>query len=216
VGVPASVHSDDAKEITQGKFRRLPGLSYSNYDYRAICPWQNRAEGAIRELKRHVQRKTQSRKVPQFLWDFCCAWSCDVRSKTAHKSFELEGRTPFEMVMGTTPDISSLIDFDFYALIWYNNELSPFSEPKRKMTPWLGEAHNVGQAMNYYILPLSGIPIVRSSVQAITPEEQLKDAVCDELKELDTAICNRYPVEDHKNIPDYFLHEQDHEYHPTF
>ncbi len=111
------------------------------------------------------------------------------------------------MIMGTTPDISSLIDYDFYEPIWYYDELSQFPEPKRKIARWLGEAHNIGQAMTYYILPLLGIPIIRSSVQAITPEERLKDAVRDELRELDNAIRNKYPMEHPDNVPDYFSHE---------
>jgi hypothetical protein len=213
VGIPSSIHSDDAKEITKGKFKKLcqdyhiPITTTEPYS-----PWQNRAEGAIRELKQHVQRKMHLRHVPQSLWDFCCAWACDVRSKTAHKSFELDGRTPYEMIMGSTPDISSLIDYDFYEPIWYYDELSNFPEPKRKMARWLGEAHNIGQAMNYYILPLSGIPIVCSSIQAITHEERLKDAFKGELKKLDAAIHNKYPIENPDNISDYFSHEQDYDY----
>jgi hypothetical protein len=116
------------------------------------------------------------------------------------------------MIMGTTPDISSLIDYDFYEPIWYYDELSQFPEPKRKIARWLGEAHNIGQAMNYYVLPPSGIPLVHSSVQTITPEECLIDAVRDKLKELDAAIRSKYPTKNPDNVPDYFSHEQDQEY----
>jgi transposase len=31
-------------------------------------PWQNRAEGGIREIKRLVHRKMTSKRVPQKLW----------------------------------------------------------------------------------------------------------------------------------------------------
>jgi len=111
VGIPSSLHSDYAKEIREGKFNKLcqeyhiPLTTTEPYS-----PWQNRAEGAIREMKRHVRRKMHSRSVPQSLWDFCVKWSCDVRAKSVHKSFDLEGRTPYEVVMGDTPDISSLMD----------------------------------------------------------------------------------------------------------
>jgi hypothetical protein len=70
----------------------------------------------------------------------------------------------------------------------------------------LGDAHNIGQAMNYYILPLSCIPIVRSSIQPVTSEEWLKDTVMEELKELDTAIQNKYHSAGKEDIPDYFSH----------
>jgi hypothetical protein len=208
VGIPASIHSDYAKEIKQGKFHKLckeyhiPVTTTEPYS-----PWQNRAEGAIRELKRHVQRKMHSQNVPQPLWDFCCKWSCDVRAKTAHASFELDGRTPYEVVMGDTPDISSLMDYDFYEPVWYYDETSQFPEPKRKMARWLGEAHNVGQAMNYFILPQSGIPIVRSSVQPVSLEDKQVISVQEELKALNEAIENKCKSIVPSEVPDYLSHE---------
>jgi hypothetical protein len=52
IGIPHALHSDDAREITQGCFKALCR------DYSIPCtqtepysPWQNRAEGGIRELK---------------------------------------------------------------------------------------------------------------------------------------------------------------------
>jgi transposase InsO family protein len=52
VGVPASIHSDDAKEITRGKFKQLCQDYYIPITTaEPYSPWQNRAEGAIRELK---------------------------------------------------------------------------------------------------------------------------------------------------------------------
>ncbi len=134
VGIPSGVHSYDAKELTQGRFKTLcseyciPSTSTEPYS-----PWQNRAEGGIRELKRHVHRKMKARNVPLRLWDFCCKWSCDVRNKTAGNNFLLEGRTPYEVIHGHTPDISSLMDYDFYEPVWYYDELSQFPEPKRLM-----------------------------------------------------------------------------------
>jgi len=145
--------------------------------------------------------------VPQSLWDFYCKWSCDVRSKTAHVSFELDGRTPFEVVMGYTPDISSLMNYDFYEPIWYYNEISQFPEPKRKLARWLGEAHNVGQAMSYFILPQSGIPIAWSSVQPITSEEKQTIAVQDELKELDEAIQIKCKSIKPDEVSNFFSHQ---------
>lgn len=66
VGIPHTLHSDDAKELMQGAFKQVCK------DYNIPCtytepysPWQNRAEGGIRELKRHVHRKMTSKKVPQ-------------------------------------------------------------------------------------------------------------------------------------------------------
>ncbi len=132
VGIPHTLHSDYAKELAQGKFKKLCsdyGIPHTLTE--PYSPWQNRAEGGIRELKRHVGRKMKSRNVPQRLWDFCAKWSCDVRSKISSNLFVMEGRTPYEALTGDTPDISSIMDYDFYEPIWYYDEISQFLEPKR-------------------------------------------------------------------------------------
>jgi hypothetical protein len=68
----------------------------------------------------------------------------------------------------------------------------------------------VGQAMCYYILPSSGIPIVHSTIQPITKEEQMTDTVKQELVSLDEAIQNKLgkPSQD-EDVPNYFEHEQE-------
>jgi hypothetical protein len=105
--------------------------------------------------------------VPQHLWDFCCRWGCNVRNKTAGSIFTLNDRTPFEDTLGNTPDISSLVPFDFYDPVWCLDETSQFPEPKRKLGRWLGEAQDFGQAMSYRILFELASVIVRSPVQPI-------------------------------------------------
>jgi hypothetical protein len=188
VGIPHSLHSDNAPELMHGKFKRL----YKDYGINTTytepySPWQNRAEGGIRELKRHVQRKMTSKKIPSRLWDFCCKWCCDIRNKTASNLFTLEGQTPFEATLGHTPDISSLTAFDFYDAVWYYDKVSQFPEPKQKLGRWLEEAHNFGQAMCYWILPALGKPIVRSTVQAIGIDQHT-DELKSDIKEMDLQI----------------------------
>lgn len=63
-----------------------------------------------------------------------------------------------ELIMGRTPDISSLAEFDFYEPVYYF-EPAEFPNPKCHIARWLGEAINIGQVMTYYILPISGVPI---------------------------------------------------------
>jgi hypothetical protein len=173
VGIPHIIHSDDAQELMHGKFRSLcKEYGIPSTFTEPHSPWQNRAEAGIRELKRHVHRKMKARCVPFRLWDYCCKWSCDIRNKTASDLFMLEGRTPFEAVLGDTPDISSIAMFDFYEPIWYFEQHASFPEPKRLLGRWLGEATNVGQAMCYWVLPESGIPIARSTVQQISDEQK--------------------------------------------
>jgi hypothetical protein len=192
VGIPNIIHSDDAPELLHGNFRRLcKDYGIQNIYTEPYSPWQNRAEGGIRELKRHVHRKMKSKQVPSRLWDFCCRWSCEIRNKTSSNLYALDGRTPYEAVYGNTPDISSLTSFDFYDPVWYYDQTAEFPEPKRKIARWLGEAQDFGQAMCYWILPMSGTPIVRSTVQPITDEQFRMEETKTELKSLDKRILNK-------------------------
>jgi hypothetical protein len=74
-----------------------------------------------------------SNKVPSRLWDICTKWSSDVRNKTSSNKFVLDGRTPYEAVLGHTPDISSLATFNFYEPVWYIEQTEDFPNPKRKL-----------------------------------------------------------------------------------
>jgi hypothetical protein len=83
----------------------------------------------------------------------------------------MEGRTPWEIVHGYTPDTSSLAEFDFYEPIWYYDS-GDFPEPKKRLGRWLGEATLISQAMCYYVLPISGVPLARSSVQQVSEADK--------------------------------------------
>ncbi len=97
VGIPHSIHSDDAPELMHGKFHALcQDYSIPTTYTEPHSPWQNRAEGGIRELKWHVHRKVKANNVPQCLWDFCCKLSHDICNKTSSNHYHLEDRTPFE------------------------------------------------------------------------------------------------------------------------
>lgn len=106
VGIPNTIHSDNAPELMLGKFCALchdNGIATTYTE--PYSPWQNRAEGRIRELKRHVHHKMKINEVPSHLWDCRCKWPYNICNKTSGSPYHLEGRTPFEAVMGNTPDI---------------------------------------------------------------------------------------------------------------
>jgi len=89
---------------------------------------------------------------------------------TAQPLFSLHGRTPYELVTGITPDISEYISFSWYQPVYYLNNMN-FPEEKENIGRWIGVAHNIGQALCFWILPKSGIPIARTLVRAITGAE---------------------------------------------
>jgi len=151
-------------------------------------PWQNRAEGGIREIKRLVHRKMTPKRVPQKLWDFCTKWACEIKNKSTGNIYALEDRTPYEATLGNTSDISSLIPFDFYDYVWYRDVVSVFPEPKLKLGRWLGGAANFGQAMCYWILSENAKPIVRSTVQSIPQDKFQTEEVKSQITILNRLI----------------------------
>jgi hypothetical protein len=192
VGIPHAIHSDDAPELRQGRFKQLCKDYQIHPTYtEPYSPWQNRAEGGIRELKRMVHRKMTSKRVPLRLWDFCSRWVCEIKNKSASNLYAAEGRTPFENTLGQTPDISSLLPFDFYDVIWYHEETASFPEPKLKIGRWLGEAQDFGQAMCYWILSEGGKPIVRSTVQTIPSEKIKMHEIQQQISAMDSMIAEK-------------------------
>jgi hypothetical protein len=102
----------------------------------------------------------------------------------------LQGRTPYELVTGNTPDISEYTDFNWYENIWYHDQKATFPDDKRKLAKWLSVAHCVGQALCYYVLPASGRPIVRSTIQALSEDKLHSVKIQQQLKDFDLQIEN--------------------------
>jgi len=218
VGIPHTIHSGNAPETEKGKFRQLcKDYGIINTFTEPYSPWQNRAEGGIHELKRHVYRKMVGRRVPTRLWDFCCKWVSDVKNKTAGNIYGLHDRNPYKATMGKTPDISSLVSFDFYDAIWHYNETPAFPEPKRKVGRWLGEAHDYGQAMCYWLLSDTAQVITRSTVQPIPVDKLSLPETKASIEELDVKIADKlgevskeekYDVDNEDDqLPDYITPE---------
>ena len=81
-------------------------------------------------------------------------------------------RSGYEIVTGRTPDISEYLDFDFYDLVWYwHSAHLSLSEHDRELARWMGVAHRVGSDMCYWLMPVSGVPVVNTTVQHVTAED---------------------------------------------
>ena len=129
----------------------------------------------------------QRTKSPRRLWDFCTCYVAEIRRLTAQPLYSLHGRTSYELVTGDTPDISEYVEFEWYQPIWYY-EANAFPEERRKLGRWIGVAHRIGQAMCYWIIPESGVPIARTTIQMITSDEMATIEVQTSLKAYDEAI----------------------------
>ena len=72
--------------------------------------------------------------------------------------------------------------------------------PVEKQLPgrWLGDAHRVGQALCYWILPVSGVPIARSTVQPISKDDLATKEVIDEFASYVMSIAMFFAKKNHK------------------
>ena len=71
-GVPLSIIMDGSREQTMAEFRRKAKEMGCHLKVtEPYSPWQNAAEGAIRELKKGAGRKMAKSQAPSKLWDHC-------------------------------------------------------------------------------------------------------------------------------------------------
>jgi hypothetical protein len=88
---------------------------------------------------------------------------------------------------GETPEITELLQFEWYELVWYHDPGS-FPEQKRKLGCWVGIAEGVGQKLTYWILTEKCSISARSSVHSVRPDEgTTTEFIADQLW-LDAAI----------------------------
>ena len=180
VGLPPALHSDNHGNFKDGLFKRLLrrfGIA-STYT-EPHSPWQNRAEAAIGELKRHARKIMQETQTPIRLWCFAYEYSANILSLCTTTRYDLHGRTPYEATMNYTPDISEYASFGWYQWCWYYDEKTK----TKQLCRWLGPSHGIGQSFCSYILLDNGSFIARSSVIGISEaelhEENLK-RLCDQ------------------------------------
>ena len=67
-------------------------------------------------------RKTN---IPVRLWDYCWKYVSSIRSLTATSHPALDGRTPFELVHGYTPNISEYTLFEWFQWVKYHDPVNP-------------------------------------------------------------------------------------------
>ena len=115
-------------------------------------PWQQAAEGCIKQLKRASSHKLISSGAPKKLWDHCIELMALIRSHTAHIAHELQGEVPETIMTGLTADISNICEYNWYEWVMFRDNTASYSEEKQTLGRYLGPAIDVGSSMCYKIL----------------------------------------------------------------
>jgi len=182
--IPQVIVTDGAMEQVGGtwpEIRKKWGIRQRLTE--PYSPWQNRAESSVYEIKKAIKRMTRRSGSPKRLWNYLGEHVAAIRRLTAHDFYGLDGQVPEALYRGGIADISEYIQFDWYQYVWY------FDQHKEKhLGRWIGVAKDVGAPMTFWILPKSGIPIPRSSVTSLTPEEMGSDGIKEAMRVLDEGI----------------------------
>ena len=190
-GVPDTLVSDGAREEVLGDMAKK--CKYYQINQRILepyAPWTDKAEGSVREVKRAIKYHTMRKGSPKRVWCFCGEWTTAIRRLTARES--LDNRTPHENVLGTTPDISIYLLFDWYQVVWYHEPIAQFPFSKKVLGRWLGlaseEYHDVG---TFYVLNEKGQYVARKSVWGLSDEDIITPAIKTRITALDLGIASK-------------------------
>ena len=212
VGIPSKIIYDGAKEQVQPgtEFQKtISKYHIKGHQNEAETQKYNRAEDAIRELKRRWKRRIIKRRVPKRVWDFGIVWEAEIISRICRNAHTSTG---IERITGDTPDISKWLDFEFYDLCWYWDVPNDWDNPK--IGRWIGVSHRVGSAMCYLILTDKGKVVARTTVQHVTKEEIRNEDIISKVRQyhidLDTKLGNDQYID---NDADFcrFLNDDEHD-----
>jgi hypothetical protein len=133
-GVPFKLVMDGSKEQTMGKVpSKTREMNIELQQTEPHSPWQNAAEGGIRETKRGSGRKMIKSGSPGKLWDHCLELEGMIRSHTALDQYDLRGQVPETIVSGQTADISPFVEHAWYDWVKWYDVMPLFPTPRRSM-----------------------------------------------------------------------------------
>ncbi len=114
-GVPPVMVCDNSKEQHSNEFRcKLREADCHLCMTEPYLPWQQAAEGCIRELKRGVSRQILSSGSLKALWDHCLVLQALICSCTSNDIYMTNGQVPETIMTGGTANISHIAEFAWY------------------------------------------------------------------------------------------------------
>jgi hypothetical protein len=130
--VPPTMVTNYSKEQTKGEFQhKLKEADCHPRVTKPYSPWQQAAEGCIRELKRESSRKMIKTESPKCLWDHCLELKAYVRSCTSNDLYLTASQVPETIMTGNTANISHIAEFGWYDWVMFHDNKSSFLDD-----PW--------------------------------------------------------------------------------
>jgi hypothetical protein len=194
-GAMEALISDGAKEQVGEHTEFQAKLKKHNIKSKVSEPerWnQNPAEGVIQEIRKKWHRQTFRTNCPRRIWNYGVPCVCAIMRMTASYAGALQGQMPMEALTGKTSDMSKHLNFGFYDLAWYKEDAGLGEIQLGRL---LNVSHSVGSLMSCWILPVSGAPMSRTTVQRMTELEKSTDVNKARTVKFDKATAERFKEE---------------------
>ncbi len=129
--VPPTMVFDGLKEQCKGDLKRkLHKADCHTRQTEPYSPWQQAAEGCIRELKRGVSRKMIKTGSTRVLWDHCIELEALIRSSTSNSVYMTNGKVPETIMTCSTANISHICEFGWYDWVMFQDNVLTFPDVK--------------------------------------------------------------------------------------
>lgn len=198
VGTPGRLKVDSAAEFTgkdsefwrKGKHLGID-VTYGEPDRHEIGP----IDVTIRENKKRWHEAKAKKQVPSRLWCYGVEYAAQTQVLLPRDG----EKSPHEETLGDTPDLSEMVDFGFYDLVWYWRGNHPsIGDDSKDLGRYLGISKKVGTGMCYFILTRDGKVISESSVQHVTEEDMRSEAMQAKVEEFNRTVNEKLDDENYQ------------------
>ena len=112
--------------------------------------------------------------APSSLWLLALTYVCMIVNHTANAS--IGHAIPMQVLTGVTPDISSLLQFDWYEPVYYKMEESHFPSMSNEQSRYfVGISEHVGHALMFLILTDDTQKIIHQTVVHLAANSDAKN-----------------------------------------
>eukprot|EP00957_Ditylum_brightwellii_P197487 15046876-Ditylum_brightwellii.AAC.1 len=149
-GAPYALRSNNSKMQTGISFTNiLRKYSIKSEHTKPNYPTQNPAERRIQDVKPLSAKILDWTRAPGYTWFFCMLYTVMLLNFTALES--IRWITPHQACFGTTPDISALLQYQFFQPVYYSDK-EAFPTSSEHLGHWFGVAKNKGDTLTYWVL----------------------------------------------------------------
>ena len=112
---------------------------------------QNPVESrAIKYLSEHVHLLLDRTGSPDSTWYHAAVYLADVHNILANEQLP-DSIPPLQYCTGVTQDISAYLQFTFWEPVLYLDHEQSWTSSKERSGHWLGIAHNIGDALTFWV-----------------------------------------------------------------